>query len=156
GTGNLPGTKCQMNGFDKETAGMGAPKDFAYAYVPQGDIQPYWAMAKQYVLADRMFPSNLDASFVAHQYIVAAFASSAVDYPTLSWGCEGDLRDRGGTLTQQRTYGAKIKPCFDNPTLADEANSAGLTWRFYAVALNGQGGLWSAFQADDNIYNGPQ
>lgn len=156
GTGNLPGTKCRMNGFDQELAGPGAPKDFAYASVPQSDVQPYWTMANQYVLADKMFPSNLDASFIAHQYIVAAFASHGVDYPSLQWGCEGGPRDTVSTLTKQRTYGNPIPACFDNPTIADEANNAGLTWRFYSVALSGKGGIWSAFQADSNIYNGPQ
>ena len=156
GTGKLPGTKCRMNGFDQESAGMGAPKDFAYAYVPRSELQPYWTMANQYVLADRMFPSNLDASFIAHQYVVAGYASRGVDYPTLQWGCQGGPRDTVVTLTKTRTYGPRIQACFTNPTLADEANGAGLTWRYYTVSLDGQGGIWSAFQADKNIFDGPQ
>src|SRR6185437_6068439 len=156
GTGRLPGTKCRMDGFDQEQAGLGAPKHFAYAYVPQADVQPYWTMARRYVLADHMFPSNLDASFISHQYIVAAAASHAVDYPVLNWGCEGGPRDLISTLTYQRRYGSRIQACFDNPTLADEANSARLSWRYYAVTISGQGGIWSAFQADSNIFNSPQ
>ena len=51
-------------------------------------------MGKHYVLADQMYASNVDASsFISHQYIVAGQASSAVNYPSSSWGCEGSSRD---------------------------------------------------------------
>lgn len=155
GTGKLPGTKCRMNGWNNEQAGFGAPKNFAYAYVPKSQIAPYWAMAKQYVLADHMFASNLDGSFIAHQYAVAAFASHGVDYPTEQWGCEGNYTDVVGTLTKARTQGPEISVCFKNPTIASEADAAGISWRFYTGSVNGDGGLWSAYQADSAIYNGP-
>ncbi|HEY5426300.1 MAG TPA: alkaline phosphatase family protein [Candidatus Tumulicola sp.] len=155
GTGPLPGTKCKMDGWNKEYASYGAPKNFAYAYVPQNETAPYWAMAKQYVLADHMFASNLDGSFIAHQYVVAAYASGGVDYPSESWGCQGGSRDTVATLTQQRTYGPRIVTCFDNPTIGSEADAAGVTWRFYAGSTTGDGGLWNAYQADTAVYNGP-
>ena len=155
GTGRLPGMKCRMNGWNAEQAGYGAPKNFAYAYVPQSQIAPYWSMAQQYVLADRMFASNLDGSFIAHQYAVAAYASSAVDYPTGPWGCSGQYNDVVATLTKQRTLGPTIPACFNNSTIASEADAAGVSWRFYAGSINGDGGLWNAYQADKPIYNGP-
>ncbi len=155
GTGTLPGTKCKMDGWNKEQAGFGHPQNFAYAYVTQSEITPYWDMAKQYVLADHMFASNLDGSFISHQYAVASFASSAVDYPSSNWGCEGGQHDTIPTLTQQRTYGSPIVVCFNNPTIASEADAAGVSWRFYAGSPSGDGGLWSAYQADNAIYNGP-
>lgn len=159
GTGSLPGTKCQMNGWNKESAGPNAPKNFAYSYVQESDIAPYWAMAKHYVLADHMFPSNLDGSFIAHQYAIAAYASRGVDYPSQgTWGCGGGIDNTIYTLNDDRSYGAKISPCFDNPTIASEADSAGLSWRFYADGQNssGGGGIWSAYRADDAVYNGPE
>jgi phospholipase C len=155
GTGSLPGTDCKMNGWENEKNSPNAPKDAAYSYVPRDEIEPYWDMAKQYVIADRMFPSNLDGSFVSHQYLVAAYASSAVDYPLSSWGCEGGKSDTVETITQQRTLGSPIRACFSNPTIATEADAAHLSWRFYAGTPQGDGGFWSSYQADRKVYDGP-
>ena len=154
GLGTLPGTKCKMDGWNNEYASFGAPKDFAYAYAPRSEVDPYWKMAQQYVLADRMFASNLDGSFIAHQYIVAAYASRGVDTPYGAWGCEGGSPDKIPTLTSKRTTGPSVVVCFDNPTIASEADTSGVTWRFYAGALDGAGGLWSSYQADKQIYEG--
>lgn len=155
GTAKLPGTKCRMNGWNHEAAGYGAPKNFAYAYVPQDQIAQYWTMAEQYVLADHMFASNLDGSFIAHQYAVAAYASHGVDYPSGPWGCSGAYGDEISTLLKTRTRGPAISVCFDNPTIASEADAAGVTWHFYGGSLNGDGALWNAYQADNAIFNGP-
>jgi phospholipase C len=39
----------------------------AYSYVPSNQIQPYWTLAQQYALGDRMFESNTGPSFPAHE-----------------------------------------------------------------------------------------
>ncbi len=155
GTGSLPGTDCKMDGWNNELAGPYPPKNAPYSYVLQKDIKPYWDIAKQYSLADNMFASNLDGSFVAHQYIVAAYASRAVDYPLTTWGCEGGKTDTVTTLTKKRTIGKPIVACFNNPTIASEADAAGISWRFYADVIHGFGGFWSSYQADRQIYKGP-
>lgn len=155
GRGKLPGTHCKMDGWDKELTTRGAPQNAQYMYVSKSQIEPYWKMARQYVLADRMFASNLDGSFIAHQYMVAAYASHAVDSPLGAWGCEGASYDEIATLTPKRTYGKNISVCLNNPTIASEADTAGVTWRFYAGATGGDGGLWSSYQADKQIYFGP-
>ncbi len=154
GSGSLPGTKCKMDGWNNQQAGIGHPPNFAYAYVPEKQIDPYWKMAHQYVIADHMFASNLDGSFVAHQYAVAAYSSEAVDVPNAQWGCEGTAGDKVPTLTQQRVDGPKITPCFDNATIGINADNAGVTWRFYAGTIYGDGGIWSAYQADGAVYGG--
>ncbi len=156
GTGSLPGTKCKMDGWNNEQPGtIRPPPEFAYAYVPRKQIRPYWDIAQQYVLADKMFASNLDASFIAHQYAVAAFASGAVDGPGGPWGCEGTSQDTIVTLTQKRVAdGPRIPACFDNPTIGINADNAGVTWRFYAGTIYGDGGLWSSYQADSAVYGG--
>ncbi|MFZ1018082.1 MAG: alkaline phosphatase family protein [Candidatus Cybelea sp.] len=154
GTGKVPGTGCKMDGWNNELATNGHPPNPAYAYVPRSETKPYWTIAKQYVLADRTFASNFDGSFVSHQYAVAAYASRAVDYPTRVWGCEGGPSDTVATLTGRRAIGSSIAACFDNPTLAGEADRAGVSWRYYAGSIYGDGGLWSAYQADRKIYEG--
>src|SRR6185437_9576474 len=125
GTGSLPGTNCKMDGFNNEYVGCGhrsgppcPNSNPPYSYVPQTETKPYFAMGKQYVVADRMFASNLDgSSFISHQYIIAGQASSAVDYPGGYWGCDGGPSDTVYTITQQRQLGSRIPACFDNTTL---------------------------------------
>jgi phospholipase C len=160
GTGSIPGTNCKMNGFDKEYVGcyQSCPPHPQYSYVPHSETKPYFEMGKQYVLADRMFASNFDASsFISHQYIIAGQADSAVDYPNGPWGCDGSPSETVGTVTVNppRQYGGYIRPCFDYQTLGDELDTAGLSWGFYTAALNGDGNIWSAYQAVKHIYNGP-
>src|SRR5579871_833207 len=155
GRGKLPGTDCKMDGWNQELQRSGEPKDLPFSYVPEKDVEPYWTMAKRYVIADRMFASNLDGSFVAHQYVVAAYADRAVDFPFATWGCEGGALDTVPTLLQDRKLGHRIRACFDIGTLGGEAEKAGVSWRFYAGAINANGGIWSSYQADKRIYNKP-
>ena len=98
-----------------------------------------------------MFASNLDgSSFISHQYIIAGQASSAVDYPQTVWGCDGGKKDTIGTITQQRVVGPQepqIIACFNNQTLGDELDAAGISWKYYTASIDGDGDLWNAYQA---------
>jgi len=155
GRGKLPGTDCRMNGFNREHL-YGGPELGQYAFVPHAESKPYWDMAHEFVLADRMFASQLDESFVAHQYIIAAQAKSSVDVPDSYWGCYGGPADSVPTLTKQRTYGNSQVPCFNYRTLGDELDAAKLPWRFYTTKFTiPYGGFWSSYQAVKHIYNGP-
>ena len=159
GTGSVPGTDCQMNGFNNETwqCGSNCPDPLPpYSYVPHYETKPYFFMGKHYVLADQMYASNLDASsFISHQYIIAGQASSAVNYPYNRWGCEGSSYDKIYTLAQTRQYGSEIPMCWNNNTIGSEMDSAGLSWAYYASTVNGDGGIWSAYQNIEPIYDGP-
>ncbi len=155
GTGTLPGTHCRMTGFDRERLYDGPPNG-QFVYVPHDETKPYFAMAHEWVLADRMFASQLDESFVAHQYVIAAQAQSSVNVPGLLWGCAGGAQDEVATLTAQRTYGYAQRPCFDYQTLGDELDAAGLPWRFYTSRYDHPtSGFWSAYQAVRHIFYGP-
>ena len=159
GTGNLPGTNCKMNGFNNEGA-YGGPSNPEYVYVPHDESKPYFDMAHQWVVGDQMFQSQLDESFVAHQYVIAAQAQGSVDLPYGSlWGCKGGPGDDVSTITQNRSPdGPPQQACFDYTTLGDELDAAGLTWRFYAPHYGndagGNGGTWSAYQAVRHIFYG--
>ena len=184
GTGKIPGTDCRMNGFDKEKCNAvktPCPKSIylAYAYVPHSETTPYFAMAKQYVLADEMYASDFDiSSFESHQYIIAGVnPDSSVDYPSNggNWGCTGGPGDQIDILGAGRKWGtATEQPCWDPKTLGDELDAKKLTWAFYAVPLSGSGsfgcgnsgsgpdgkssrgsGIWSAYQAIKHICYGP-
>jgi len=163
GTSSIPGTDCQMNGFNKETVQCGQPgypkcptKNPQYSYVPASETKPYFAIAKQYVLADQTYSSNFDeSSFVGHQYLIAAQAAQSANYPTGEWGCEGGGGDAVPTVgpLRQVPYGHEV-PCFTDTSLGQEADDAGISWAFYTGALGGQGGIWSAYQANSYVYNG--
>jgi phospholipase C len=159
GTGTLPGTDCQMNGFNNEES-YGGPTNPQYVYVPHSESKPYFDMAREWVVGDNMFQSHLDESFVSHQYVIAAQAQSSVDLPdSLLWGCAGGSGDVVDTITQDRTYGSYQQACFDYTTLGDELDKANLTWRFYAAQYGndqgGNGGTWSGYQAVRHIFYGP-
>ena len=156
GKGRLPGTKCRMNGFNNEGT-FGGPSNPQYVYVPHSDSKPYFDMAHEFVLADRMFQSHLDESFVSHQYIIAAQAQASVDLPSGYWGCDGGPSDTVNTISQTRQYGNPQAACFDYTTLADELDGAGLSWRFYTSTVNAPdgAGVWSGYQAVRHIRYGP-
>ncbi len=143
------------NGWNYEN--QGCAKDYPYRYVYRWQVQTYWNMAKQYVLADHMFQSHLDGSFISHQYAIAAYANHEVNFPSSSWGCEGGPSDVVPTLTQNRTYGSNVPVCEDYQTLGDLLDGAGVSWRFYSPSLQSWN-LWSSYSAINHIYqngNGP-
>ena len=158
GTGKLPGTDCKMDGFDQERV-YGGPSDGQYVYVPHKESKPYFDMAHEWVLADRMFQSQLDESFVAHQYVIAAQADWSVNLPIGAWGCDGKHYDYVRTITQAGVRRVRNAPCYDYQTLGDELDTAKLTWRFYASSFgsrsSGQGAEWSSYDAIKHIRYGP-
>jgi phospholipase C len=63
------------------------------------------------------------------------------------------------TLSQTRHVNGAVAPCWNLPTLGSELNKKGLSWAFYATAVNnGTGsngtGIWSAYQAIEDVYEG--
>jgi phospholipase C len=159
GTGKLRGTKCRMDAFDREGA-QGGPNNPEYVYVPRQESKPYWDMAHEGVLADKTFQSQLDESFAAHQYVIAAQAAWSVNIPYGIWGCGGGNYDTVSTIAKNRNPNAGlVSPCFDYQTLADELDAQQRSWRFYASAYgsisSGFGADWSAFDAVKHIRYGP-
>ncbi len=143
------------NGWNYES--QNCAKDYPYRYVYRWQVQTYWSMAKQYVLADHMFQSHLDGSFISHQYAIAGYANHEVNFPSSSWGCEGGPSDVVPTLTQNRTYSSNVPVCEDYQTLGDLLDGAGVSWRFYSPSLQSWN-LWSSYSAINHIYqngNGP-
>jgi phospholipase C len=151
------------NGWDTQALtmfspppGYQLPPNPQYGYVPASETAPYVALAGKYVLADRMFASQLDASFTAHQYLIAGQAASTVNVPTSQpWGCDGPPNNQISTLRGDRSYGPPVTPCFTYPTLADELDASHLSWKYYAPS-SGSGYIWSAFDAIAKVRNGPE
>jgi phospholipase C len=138
----------------------------AYAYVDPAQINPYWAMAKKYVLADNMFPTENSGDFSSHQDLIRGSSaidahSSVVDFPTHGpWGCDAQkgtttpLVNDSGQYIQKGPY-----PCFTYSTLGDLLNKQHVTWKYYTPQLF-TGGLagsyWDPFDAIAAVRNGPE
>ncbi len=119
---------------------------------PHHESKPYFDLAHEGVLADRMFQSQIDESFTAHQYMIAAQSAWSVNLPTTGWGCGYGRHDWIQTITSDRRLnGPRIHPCYDYRTLGDELDKAKLSWRFYAStygsASSGQGAAWSRLRS---------
>jgi phospholipase C len=148
----------RMDGFDIATPGFPGHPYPAYAYAPQSDVWPYWNIAHSYVLGDRMFPSQIDASFTGHQFLIAGQAGGTANNPSaLPWGCDSPPGTWVGFLQPDRSVSGSIFPCFSYPTLADELDAGGMSWRYYAPPIEGGdigGQVWSAFDAIDRVRYG--
>jgi phospholipase C len=160
----------KMNGFDLESTdyGSGVAGKVPYSYLPKALVAPYWAMAKQYVLADRMFATSFDGSFVGHLDLIASTANitpneseSGIPTGTL-WGCPAAPGTRTSLLYSNRTVGIDLGPfpCFTQfATMADTLDAAHVSWKYYAprycnLQSCAAGNEWSSFMAIHNVFYG--
>jgi phospholipase C len=131
-----------------------------FKYVIQSDLQPYFAMAEQYVFGDRMFQTNEGPSFPAHQFIISGTSAPATgsnlfasENPANGNANAGCIAPAAQTVTLIDPFGsesshAPIYPCFEHPTLSDELDTAGITWRYYAPSA---GSIWTGPDAIEHI-----
>ena len=138
-----------MNGFDLVSIvpepGFSPPPDAAYGFVPHDETEPYFALARQFTFADRMFQTHQGPSFPAHQFIIAGtsiprpgsglLVSGNVVFPPgaqkLNQGCDSPP---GSIVTLIDASGDESRtqfPCFDHPTLMDLLDAKGLSWKYY-------------------------
>jgi phospholipase C len=151
--GGPQGMTCLNDAFDLErVVGTTKYKLPMYSYVPLADTSLYRQLAAGYVLADNNFQSHVDASFVGHQYLIAAQAQHAVNLPDGVWGCPSSV----ATLNQDRTIGPLEKACWTEPTIASELDSKTLSWKMYAPVPKDPGFNWVAFRAVAEVYKGPE
>ena len=154
-----------MDGFTHPQGTYPIP-NLPYAYVPQTETVPYWTLAKQFTLGDRMFQSNTGPSFVAHQYMIAGQSGETSENPDNAdiWGCDSPASTRIPLIGPNGTDLPGIYPCLDYQTMADLLDAKGVTWRYYAPGItttnNGiqtyaSGFVWSAYQAIRHIIFGP-
>ncbi|HKE36699.1 MAG TPA: alkaline phosphatase family protein [Candidatus Baltobacteraceae bacterium] len=148
-----------MDGFDVAWYGTSTPSllgTYAYQYVDPAQIQPYWAMAEQYVLGDHMFQTQGAGSFTSHQDLIAGDTSldageSVIDAPWtgLPWGCDAPAGTSSPILTRYGTYEAVGGPfpCYTYPTIRDRLDAAKISWKYYTPSMKKSGKVWNAFDA---------
>jgi phospholipase C len=127
----------------------------AYAYMDRPDIAPYWSMAKQYVLADEMFPTEFGGSYASHIMAVAgndniSSTDAVVNNPTHAPNdCDSPPGTRSSLVNSDREpgHGNGPFPCFTQfNTMAEVLDTAGLSWKYY-IQRHLNGGLYSPFEA---------
>ena len=154
----------RMNGFDKNYSSIGSRGLLPYSYLQRKLVAPYWSMAQQYTLADRMFATEHGASWTAHLDLIGTTnlspATAVVDFPSNApWDCAAPKGTRTPYVTSAgayRNYGPF--PCFTQfSTMADTLDAAGVSWRFYAprICCGDIGGIWSPFGAIRAVRYGP-
>jgi phospholipase C len=153
-----------MNGFDRNTIdyGSGAPPNFSYSYAVQSDVQPYWDLAKQGVLADEMFADHRSQSFAGHLFPIAG-ASGPIDATDPDYFASGNppatasCASPGSGKAVNVVTGAEDKrytSCFDFKTIADLLDAAGVSWKFY-IASADRTSYVSSFADIRHIYDSP-
>lgn len=135
----------------------------AYAYMDHQQIAPYWAMAKKYVLADAMFPSEFGGSYASHIMAVAgndelSADEAIVNQPTHAPNdCDAPPQTRSSLVDNYRKIGLGNGPfpCFTQfNSIANVLDAAGISWRFYIKrVLNG--GLYAPFETLSYVRYGP-
>lgn len=128
------------------------PPNPQFKYVRASDVQPYFRLAEQYTFGDRMFQTNQGPSFPAHQFILSGTSAPtatselfAADNPTGNYG--GCTSPSGTLVALIDPWGGEsssMYPCFEHPTLTDELNEKGISWRYYSVLADSGGYLWTA------------
>jgi phospholipase C len=159
----------KLDGFDIETPTennrdrLPLRPDYAYAYVKPYLVAPYWAMAQQYVLADRFFQSEFGPSFIGHQTLIRGTTAisatrSVMDEPNGQNECDAPAGATTNVVNEKRIYLAFAGPfpCFNAATIADSLDSRGITWKYYnQVAVNSSLSSWDAFLAIHSVRFGP-
>jgi phospholipase C len=150
-----------MDGFYHNGGKYG--KYAAYVQFYKKDIPNYWKYAHTFALADNFFSSMNGPSYPQHLYFAAASSDDIVTDPSdpggqrsLAWGCDSDPRARAQQVDPNTGNRTLIFPCLDIPTLPDELNTAGHTWRYYSVPYPQYGFIWSILDSISHIRYGAQ
>jgi phospholipase C len=154
----------KMDGWNQVKVGSVLCARCAYAYVNPAQIRPYWTMAREYVLADHMFPDESSGSFTGHQDLIRGDTAinkteSLIDNPSNSpWGCDAPSITRTPLITKGGQVINGPFPCFTYDTLRDALDAKKISWKYYVPPLLGNlpGLYWDAFDAIKKVRYGPE
>jgi len=123
----------------------------------QADIPNYWSYAKAYALGDEMFASVESGSYPTHLALVAGSGLNTLDNPrsTLKaqWGCDGMGGANVPFMDANNVISSEF-PCFNETTLADLADSAGVSWKAYTALAGDSGYIYNPFRSFSSIFYG--
>ncbi len=148
----------KMDGFNTIRVENNQDLSYVYQYANRSDVQPYWNLAQQYVLADRTFSTQGSGSFTAHQDLIAAgtkinSTQALIDFPSQQpWGCDAPAGTTTALITTKKVYlptPAGPFPCLGYKTLRDLLDAKGVSWKYYVPPIGSgfDGNIWNAFDA---------
>ncbi len=152
----------KMDGFYKFGNRSSDGQYPAYAYVQRALIAPYWTMARRYVLADHMFPTEFGGSFTGHLTLVAGTDNLTSDRAEVNFpdGEFDDCDSPPGTKSSYVNYKRVVFntgpfPCFTQfNTMAQTLDEHNVSWKYYATKLL-DAGMWEPFEAIKYVRYGP-
>lgn len=149
----------KMDHFDLLTDGNINGNLLSYTQFTETGIPNYFAYARQFVLADRMFSSIKADSFTNHLYTVAAqdngaiaLRSSVIPHGNPGWGCDSPTTEQAEIMDAEGNLSEEF-PCWDFQTLATDLQGIGVPWKFYAPSQGQVGYNFSTLDALSNIRN---
>lgn len=136
----------------------------AYGKVPKKESKPYWDMAKEWVLGDKMFETNQGPSFPAHQYLISGTSTpsdgsslrasenpKAPNHAGGAGGCDSPAGSTVKMIDQNGNENQTMYPCFDRLTLTDLLDQKHILWRYFENKYGA--GLWYALDAIKHVRN---
>ena len=148
----------KMDRFSRLPGAIQHGRDIADTQFRQKDIPNYWTYASTFTLADHFFSQVAGPSFPNHLALIMGQSLHTINNPIRNnfvpaWGCDSPAK------TVVSVYGSSgkmslHKPCFNVPTLADEADRAHVSWRYYASTRGQAGYVWSTYDAIAHIRHG--
>jgi phospholipase C len=137
--------------------------DAAYAYIERSQVQPYWDMAKQYVLADHMFPTEFGSDW-SHVLLVSGTDNirerplwALVDGSSGPESCDASPGTKTSVINRKRkVLGPRGPfPCFTQfSTMAQDLDQGGISWKYYVDVIKDDA-IWSPFAAIKYVRFGP-
>ena len=179
----------KMDGFNCVTLGEDLT---GYTQFDRSTLPVYWDLADRFVLADHFFTSMFGPTFPEHLYAIAAQSDGIVDNKSTTdhpgsycddpteytkrfpiedltksdiktiMGLEDHRDDNPANLYRIAQYWVDTRTCVNIPTLPDELQKAGVSWKYYAepdIWMNAMqairhirfGPLWSKVQPPETI-----
>ncbi len=136
---------AKMNGFDTTPVSCIGPNPdptpayYPYGYLPYAEVKPYWDIASQFGVADRMFASQSGPSYPGHMYIVAGTSGNQTDDPrnALVWGCDAPAGTTVPYLGSNGQIAGTEFPClYSQGTLGNELDAHDIGWAYYSNDLS--------------------
>jgi phospholipase C len=149
--------KGKMDRFSSQPQAIQNGVDVADSQYREQQIPNYWKYANTFALADHFFATNIGGSYPNHIVDIAGQSLGVIDGPdsaTPSWGCDAPA----GTVVPVSYAGkvSRVFPCFNGEILADEANAAHVSWKYYVSPIGQIGYIWSSFDEIRHVRYGPQ
>jgi phospholipase C len=130
-----------------------APPNPQFMFVQPSDVGPYFQMAEQFSFGDRMFQTNEGPSFPAHQFIISGTSAPtttsnlfASENTAVGTGCAAPSGSSVPLIDPRGNESSSTYPCFEHPTLTDELDAKGISWRYYTPVTNSTSpaAIWTA------------